>query len=55
MFERSEILLKKIKELLFRVKEISGMLPRLSANEEWWSRVLSVNERVHMLCESMNW
>ena len=33
---------------------MGGILPRLSENEEWCSRVLGVNERVHMLCESMN-
>ena len=31
-----------------------GILPRLGENEEWWLRALRVNERVHMLCESMN-
>ena len=33
---------------------MSGILPRLGENEEWWSRAIGVNERVHMLCESMN-
>ena len=41
-FERTEILLKKYRELLVRVKEIgkkvcvSVILPRLGENEEWW-------------------
>ena len=33
---------------------MNGILPRLGENEEWWSRELGVNERVHMLCESMD-
>ena len=33
---------------------MSGILPRLDENEEWWSKALGVNERVHMSCESMN-
>ena len=59
-FEMTEILLKKYKELLVRAKEIgkkvcvSGILPRLGENEEWWSRAIGVNESVHMLCESMS-
>ena len=59
-FEKSEILLKKYRELLVRAKEIgkkvcvSGILPRLDENEEWWSRVRGVNEREYMLCDSMN-
>ena len=41
-FERSEILLKKYRELLFRAKEIgkkvwlNGILPRLAENRQWW-------------------
>ena len=31
-----------------------GILPRLGKNEEWWSKALGVNERMQMLCESMN-
>ena len=52
-FERSNVLLKKYKEFLIRVKEIenkvcvSRILPRLGENEEWWLRALGVNERVH--------
>ena len=33
---------------------MSGILPRLDENEEWWLKALGVNERVHMSCESMN-
>ena len=33
---------------------MSGILPRLDENEEWWSRVRGVNEREYMLCDSMN-
>ena len=49
MFERSEILSKKYRELLVRAKEIgkkvivSETLPRLNENEEWWSRAIGVN------------
>ena len=56
-FERSEILVKKYRELLVRAKKIgkkfcvSGILLRLGENVEWWSRTLGVNERAHMLCE----
>ena len=40
MFEWSEVLLKKFKELLVRAKEmgkvcVNGILPRLGENEEW--------------------
>ena len=33
---------------------MSGILPRLGENEEWWSRGSGVNKTVHMLYESMN-
>ena len=33
---------------------VSENLPSLGEKEEWWSRAIGVNERVHMLCESMN-
>ena len=33
---------------------VSGILPRLDVNEEWWSRAIGINERILMLCESMN-
>ena len=33
---------------------MSGILPRLGENEEWWSRALGVHERVHMLYHNMN-
>ena len=48
-FEKSEILLKKYRELLVRAKEIgkkvcvSGILSRLCENEEWWLKALGVN------------
>ena len=48
MFERTEILLKKYRELLVRAKEVgkkvcvSGILPRLGENEEWWSRAKGI-------------
>ena len=59
MFEWSEILLKKYRELLVRAKEIgkkvcvSGILPRLGKNEELWARGKVINERLHMLSESI--
>ena len=33
---------------------MSGILPRLGENGEWWSRAIGVNEMVYMLCGSMN-
>ena len=51
---------QKYMELLVRGKKMSkkicvnGILPRVGKNEEWWSRALGVNERMHMFCESMN-
>ena len=54
-FERSEILLKKYKELLVRAREmgkklwVASILTRLGENEEWWSRALGVNERMKAL------
>ena len=33
---------------------VSAILPRLGENEEWWSRALSINERVKALCQNMN-
>ena len=59
-FERSEISLKKYKELLVRAREmgrkvcVSGILPRVGENEEWWSSALGVNERMKALCQNMN-
>ena len=59
-FERSEVLLKKYRELLARAREmgkkvcVSAILPRLGENEEWWSRALGINERVKALCQNMN-
>ena len=57
---KSEILLKKYRELLVRAREIgknvcvNGILLGLSENEKWCSRAIGVNKRVHMLYESMN-
>ena len=59
MFERSEIL-KKYRKLIVREKKIgkilcvNRILSRLNENEEWRSEALGVNERVHILCRSMN-
>ena len=56
-FERSEVLLKKYRELLARAREmgrkvcVNGIL---GENEEWWSRALGINERVKALCPNMN-
>ena len=32
-----------------------GILPRLDEYEECWSRAIDINERVQVLCESMNY
>ena len=33
---------------------MSEILPRLGENEEWWSRAIGVNERVHILCKYLD-
>ena len=48
------------RELSFRAREmgkqvcVSGILSRLGENEKWWLRALNVNERIKVLCQSMN-
>ena len=43
------------REKLWKNVCASGILPSIGENEEWWSRAIGVNERVYMLCESMNY